>query len=153
MSYGLIIFAAVALVACVAGVILTSPVHDRPRNELRGLRIGASMLSGFFGVVGLILMVDSALEPGHSLASSWVSYIVLGLLPLGSALYIAGVSTWSGRRAFVMRLAGWIAMIVPLAVSMVLALGLPLLAMLAVTLRRIETREPRPGLPAEGQPA
>ena len=152
MTYGLIIFAAFAVIACVAGVILTSPEQDHPRDELRGLRIAASMLSGFFGAVGLILIVDAALEPGHSLASSWLSYTVLGLLSLGSALYIIGVVTWSGGRAFAMRLAGWIAMIIPLAASMVLVLGLPLLAVLAVTLRRIDIREPRP-LPGDGQTA
>ena len=56
---------------------------------------------------------------------------------LGSVVYAAGLLAWRGGRALGLRVVGWVLMVAALAIPSTLTLGLPLVALLALTLAPI----------------
>lgn len=108
----------------------------------RGVRIAATVAAVLTGL-GSALLTVSPRGFGALAAAPAVAVA-------GSVAYLAGVLSWTGRTAYVLRLAGWLAMLVPAAVPSQLTLVLPLVAPLVATVHPVPGHEPR--VAVHGQP-
>jgi len=105
---------------------------------LRTLTLTSSLVAVTIGLLGII---NLARDPYESLHTAWVPYVVFSLLAIGGTLFATGAAIWSGRTAFVLRLVGWFLMAVPVALPSTLILGFPIIAILFVTLMKIEPQQ------------
>ena len=98
------------------------------------VRLAAGMLDTAVAAVGIAVL---GLQPGgddHALVLGWT---IGAAVSLGSILYAAGLLAWRGGQALGLRVLGWVLMVVALAIPSTLTLGLPLVALLALTLAPI----------------
>ena len=97
------------------------------------VRLAAGMLDTAVGALGIALLVQLA-GGDHALVLGWT---IGAAVSLGSILYAAGLLAWRGGQALGLRVLGWVLMVVALAIPSTLTLGLPLVALLALTLAPI----------------
>ncbi len=100
----------------------------RPQGPGEGWRLVAVAA----GIVILLTSLSLAVDAGHH---TTVSAALFGGLIGGSAVFTAGALKWTGPAAFWWRTAGWCGMAAALVVPSTLTLGLPILGLLAFTLR------------------
>jgi hypothetical protein len=97
---------------------------------LRRSEFGARL----FGTIGATVTASVALLVISMNDPTTLGLIVLLMLLLGSILSLCGFVLWHERTGFALRLAGWLLVVVALAVPSTLTLLLPLAALLAITL-------------------
>jgi hypothetical protein len=150
----MVLFVLYVMAAVIAGFALRAsrslvpPAEDGEPSGLVGVRMCVAFVSLFLGTVGFVALSDVGQEPDDALYSKTLAYVILGCLPVGSALYVLGTIFWRGPRGFALRVAGWCAMALGLLPPSVLTLGLPMLAALAITLTRIPRRAAADPAPA-----
>jgi hypothetical protein len=64
-------------------------------------------------------------------------------------MYAAGLLTWRGGQALGLRVLGWVMMVAALAIPSTLTLGLPLVALLALTLAPVPEQKVAQSGPAD----
>jgi hypothetical protein len=108
----------------------------------RLLAPGAAPLAGStirsLAATGAGALVIGALAILSTSSPSAYGVILLLVFASGGALYALGVVVWGGRLALTVRILGWAGIVVALLAPSVLTLALPLVALLAVTLRPVE---------------
>jgi hypothetical protein len=97
------------------------------------VRLAAGMLDTAVGTVGIAVLAQLAGDD-HALVLGWT---IGAAVSLGSVVYAAGLLAWRGGRALGLRVLGWVLMVVALVIPSTLTLGLPLVALLALTLAPI----------------
>jgi hypothetical protein len=96
------------------------------------VRLAAGMLDTAVGAVGIAVL---GLQLGdHAHALGWT---IGGAVSLGSIVYAAGLLAWRGGQALGLRVLGWVLMVAALVIPSTLTLGLPLVALLSLTLAPI----------------
>jgi hypothetical protein len=107
------------------------------------VRLAAGMLTTSVGAVGIAVL---GLQLGdHAHVLGWV---IGGAVSLGSIVYAAGLLAWQGGRALGLRVLGWILMVAAFMFPTTLTLGLPMVALLALTLAPIPEQKVAQGGPA-----
>ncbi len=94
-------------------------------------RLIAALIGTALAAVGLIQLSR------HTAQTAGTAILIV--LAIGGCLYVSGVLWWEGRVGYWLRMIGWMGMIIPLLIPSTLSLTLPLVALLALTLR-IRTR-------------
>jgi hypothetical protein len=105
----------------------------------RRVRLAAAVLDIAVGAVGVAVLGLQLEDPGHLLG--WAIGVALSL---GSVVYAAGLLAWRGGRALGLRVLGWVLMVAALVVPSTLTLGLPLVALLALTLAPVPEQKLAP---------
>jgi hypothetical protein len=105
---------------------LGEPVQQR-------VRLAAGMLDTAVAAVG-IAVVAQLVGEDDALVLGWT---IGAAVSLGSVVYAAGLLAWRGGQALGLRVVGWVLMVVALVIPSTLTLGLPLVALLALTLAPI----------------
>jgi len=96
------------------------------------VRLAAGMLDTAVGAVGIAVL---GLQVGdHAHVLGWT---IGGAVSLGSIVYAVGLLAWRGGQALGLRVLGWVLMVAALVIPSTLTLGLPLVALLALTLAPI----------------
>jgi hypothetical protein len=96
------------------------------------VRLAAGMLATAVGAIGIAVL---GLQVGdHAHVLGWT---IGGAVSLGSIMYAAGLLVWRGPQALGLRVLGWVLMVAALVIPSTLTLGLPLVALLALTLALI----------------
>jgi hypothetical protein len=103
----------------------------------RRVRLAAGVLDTVVGAVGIAVLGLQLGDLGHLLG-----WAIGGALSLGSAVYAVGLLAWRGGRALGLRVLGWVPMAAALVIPSTLTLGLPLVALLALTLAPIPEQRP-----------
>lgn len=85
--------------------------------------------------VAVALIVVGLLQISRHTATT-AGNVLLVILALGAGTYLSGVLLWDWRTGRRLRAAGWVAVVVSLAVPTTLSLALPLVALLVPTLQR-----------------
>lgn len=101
------------------------------------VRAASAVIGAAFGVIGALLLdqQDSALGGA-----------IIGALIVGSILYLTGVAMWRGTAALRVRSIGYLLLVLALFVPSTLTLGLPVAALLVVTLDQAPDSPKRPML-------
>jgi hypothetical protein len=108
------------------------------------VRLAAGMLDTAVGAVGIAVL---GLQLGdHAHVLGWT---IGGAVSLGSIMYAAGLLTWRGGQALGLRVLGWVMMVAALAIPSTLTLGLPLVALLALTLAPVPEQKVAQSGPAD----
>jgi hypothetical protein len=103
------------------------------------VRLAAGILATAVGAVGLEVLGLQLRGPSHALG-----WTIGGALSLGCVVYAAGLLAWRGGQALGLRVLGWVLMAAALVIPSTLTLGLPLVALLALTLAPIPKQEVAP---------
>ncbi len=127
----LVSLAALAVALAARGV-------DLGQREEIGLRLSLGFVALLFGVVGVAGLAGLQEEPAHSGAVVSLGHLVYGSLCLGGVAYAIGALSWRGTAPLCLRATGWSLMVLAVAVPSQLTFGLPLLSLLAVSVRRVE---------------
>jgi hypothetical protein len=98
------------------------------------VRLAAGMLDTAMGAIGVAVLGLQFGGGDHALVLGWT---IGAAVSLGSIVYTAGLLAWRGGQALGLRVVGWVLMVVALAIPSTLTLGLPLVALLALTLAPI----------------
>jgi hypothetical protein len=107
------------------------------------VRLAAGMLATAVGAIGIAVL---GLQLGdHAHVLGWT---IGGAVSLGSIMYAAGLLVWRGPQALGLRVLGWVLMVAALVIPSTLTLGLPLVALLALSLAPIPTQKVALGDPA-----
>lgn len=106
------------------------------------VRLAAGLIDSVVSAVGLAVLGLQLGDQGHVLG-----WAIGAAVSLGAVLYAAGLLGWRGGRALGLRVLGWVLMAAAVMVPSTLTLGLPLVAVLALTLA------PIPEQVAQGRPA
>jgi hypothetical protein len=116
---------------------LTEPGQQR-------VRLTAGMLDTAVGAVGIAVL---GLQLGdHAHALGWT---IGGAVSLGSIVYAAGLLAWRGGQALGLRVLGWVLMVAALVIPSTLTLGLPLVALLSLTLAPVPEQKLAQGGPRD----
>jgi hypothetical protein len=100
------------------------------------VRLAAGMLATAVGAIGIAVL---GLQLGdHAHVLGWT---IGGAVSLGSIMYAAGLLVWRGPQALGLRVLGWVLMVAALVIPSTLTLGLPLVALLALTLALISEQK------------
>ena len=97
------------------------------------VRLAGGMLDTVVAAVGIAVLARLAGDD-HALVLGWM---IGAAVSLGSVVYAAGLLAWRGGHALGLRILGWVLMVVALVIPTTLTLGLPLVALLALTLAPI----------------
>lgn len=100
------------------------------------VRLTAGMLDAVVAALGIAVLVQLGGD-GHALVLGWT---IGAAASLGSIVYAAGLLAWRGGQALGLRVLGWVLMVVALVIPSTLTLGLPLVALLVLTLAPIPER-------------
>jgi hypothetical protein len=111
---------------------LTEPGRQR-------VRLAAGILDTAVGAVGVAVLGLQLGRPAHALG-----WTIGGALSLGSVVYAAGLLAWRGGQALGLRVLGWVLMAAALVIPSTLTLGLPVVALLALTLAPIPEQKVAP---------
>jgi hypothetical protein len=103
----------------------------------RRVRLAAGILDTVVAAVGIAVLGLQLGDNGHLLG-----WTIGGALSLGSIVYAGGLLAWRGGQALGLRVLGWVLMAAALVIPSTLTLGLPLVALLALTLAPIPQRRP-----------
>jgi hypothetical protein len=107
-------------------------------------RLAAGMLDTAVGAIGIAVLGLQLAGDDHAPVLGWT---IGAAVSLGSVLYAAGLLAWRGRQALGLRVLGWVLLVAGVVIPSTLTLGLPLVALLALTLA------PIPQQMAQGGPA
>ena len=106
------------------------------------VRLAALTLDTAVGALGIAVL---GLQLGdHAHVLGWT---IGGAVSLGGILYGAGLLGWRGGRALGLRVLGWVLMVAAFMIPTTLTLGLPLVALLALTLAPIPEQKLTQGGP------
>lgn len=105
----------------------------------RWVRLAAGVLDTAAGLVGIAVLGLQLRGPSHALGLT-----IGGALSLGCVVYAAGLLAWRGGQALGLRVLGWVLMAAALVIPSTLTLGLPLVALLALTLAPIPEQKVAP---------
>jgi hypothetical protein len=109
------------------------------------VRLAAGMLDTAVGVLGIAVLGLQLGGDDHAHLLGWTIGAAVGL---GSIMYAAGLLAWRGGQALGLRALGWVLMVVAFVIPSTLTLGLPLVALLALTLAPIPEQKVAQGGPA-----
>jgi hypothetical protein len=101
------------------------------------VRLAAGMLDTAVGAIGIAVLVLQFWGDDHVLVLGWT---IGAAVSLGGIVYAAGLLAWRGGQALGLRVVGWVLMVAALVIPSTLTLGLPLVALLALTLALIPER-------------
>jgi hypothetical protein len=101
------------------------------------VRLTAGMLDTAVGAIGIAVLGLQLGGDDHALVLGWT---IGAAVTLGSIVYAAGLLAWRGGQALGLRVVGWVLMVAALVIPSTLTLGLPLVALLALTLALIPER-------------
>jgi hypothetical protein len=123
----MIFLAYACLVVSLAALFIRGRAYCLPKRYESVARSG--------GMVGATATAAIALLEISTNHPSTVGRIAVLMLLVGSVVYLAGLALWHERTGFVLRLTGWILAAAGLAIPSTLTLLLPVIALLALTLR------------------
>jgi hydrogenase-4 membrane subunit HyfE len=134
----LLAYGAAAVISVLAVTAVPCRLRHRPAL-ITSARVLAATLSAIYASVIVTVVLFASAGDGLTLAWGLAGMAVAGLV-----LFVAGLVRWSGRAALLLRLIGWLLLIVPALVPSHLTLLLPLAAPLAAVLYRAQpaTRVP-----------
>jgi hypothetical protein len=98
------------------------------------VRLAAGMLDTAVAAIGIAVLGLQLAGDDHALVLGWT---IGATVSLGSVVYAAGLLAWRGGQALGLRVVGWVLMVAAFVVPSTLTLGLPLVALLALTLAPI----------------
>jgi len=98
------------------------------------VRLAAGMVDTAVGALGIAVLGLQLGGDDHALVLGWT---IGAAVSLGSIVYAAGLLAWRGGQALGLRVLGWVLMVVAFVIPSTLTLGLPLVALLALTLAPI----------------
>jgi hypothetical protein len=107
------------------------------------VRLVAGVLDVAVGAVGVAVLGLQGGDHAHLLG-----WTIGGAVSLGSIVYAAGLLAWRGGGALGIRVLGWVLMVAALVIPSTLTLGLPLVALLALTLAPIPEQRVAHGWPS-----
>lgn len=120
-------------------------VLQRSEPGQQRVRLVAGMLDTAVGAIGIAVLGLQLGGDDHALVLGWT---IGAAVSLGSIVYAAGLLAWRGRQALGLRVLGWVLMVAALVIPSTVTLGLPLVALLALTLAPIPQLEVAQGGPA-----
>jgi hypothetical protein len=100
------------------------------------VRTVAMIPAVLLAVLGVIIV---GLQVGGEAPHSALSWLIAAMTLAGSLLYGLGVLAWNGRPAFLLRVIGWVMLVVALVIPSTATLALPLVALLVPTLAVVRT--------------
>jgi hypothetical protein len=112
------------------------PGHSVVEPGQQRVRLAAGVLATAVGAMG-IAVLGLQLGGDHVHALGWT---IGAAVSLGGVVYAAGLLAWRGGQALGLRTLGWVLMVTALVIPSTLTLGLPLVALLALTLAPIPER-------------
>ena len=95
------------------------------------VRLAAGMLDAAVAAIGFAVLGLQLGDDDHGHPLGWT---IGAAVSLGSIVYAAGLLAWRGGRALGLRVLGWVLMVAALVIPSTLTLGLPLVALLVLTL-------------------
>jgi len=95
----------------------------------------AQVFARVLGMIGATATASIALLLIASNHSSTLGLVLLVTLCLGSVVYLGGLALWHERAGYALRLAGWILAVSALAIPSTLTLLLPVVCLLALTIK------------------
>jgi len=98
------------------------------------VRLAAGMLDTAVGAIGIAVLGLQLGGDDHALVLGWT---IGAAVSLGSIVYAAGLLAWRGGQAPSLRVLGWVLMVAAFVIPSTLTLGLPLVALLVLTLAPI----------------
>jgi hypothetical protein len=113
-------------------IVALSAVRANPERWPRYTRVLVRLLTGATaaaaGGVAILLLTSDDADP------TTAGVVLLTALVGGSVSYLIGTVVWRGTMAFILRVIGWVLLVVPALVPSTLSLALPILAILALTM-------------------
>lgn len=109
------------------------------------VRLAVGMLDTAVAAIGIAVLGLQLGGDDHALVLGWT---IGAAVSLGSIVYAAGLLAWRGGQALGLRVLGWVLMVAAFAIPSTLTLGLPLVALLALSLAPIPTQKVALGDPA-----
>ena len=98
------------------------------------VRLCAGMLDTAVAAIGIAVLGLQFGGDDHALVLGWT---IGAAVTVGSVVYAGGLLAWRGGRALGLRVVGWVLVVAASAIPSTLTLGLPLVALLALTLAPI----------------
>lgn len=95
----------------------------------------AQVFARLFGMIGATATASIALLLIASNHWSTIGLVLLLTLCFGSVLYLGGLALWHERAGYALRLTGWILAVSALAIPSTLTLLLPVVCVLALTIK------------------
>ena len=95
----------------------------------------ARVFARLFGMIGATATASIALLLIASNHASTLGLVLLVMLCFGSVVYLCGLALWHERAGYGLRLAGWILAVSALAIPSTLTLLLPVVCVLALTIK------------------
>jgi len=95
----------------------------------------AQVFGRLFGMIGATATASIALLLIASNHASTLGLVLLVMLCFGSVVYLCGLALWHERAGYALRLAGWILAVSALAIPSTLTLLLPVVCVLALTIK------------------
>jgi hypothetical protein len=129
------LFLAYLLFITIASAALLANAGGWGRFRAAVLRAFTGGLAASAGGVALALL--TAGDGDHTTPA----IVLLTTTVAGSLFYLSGLVLWRGKAAFVLRLFGWLLLVVPALVPSTLSLSLPILAILAVTVSLVRSAD------------
>jgi hypothetical protein len=102
-----------------------------PEPGQQQVRLAAGMLDTAVGAIGIAVL---GLQLGGDDHAQLLGWTIGAAVSLGAVVYAAGLLAWRGGQALGLRVLGWVLMATALVIPSMLTLGLPLVALLALTL-------------------
>jgi hypothetical protein len=100
------------------------------------------------GALGVVAAVDLIRHAEATDESVLAASLVFGSLAAGGLAFAAGVALWRGTMGLTLRVAGWMLIVLSLAMPSTMTLALPFASVLVVGTRRFRSRgggaRPRP---------
>jgi hypothetical protein len=108
------------------------------------VRLAAGMLDTAVAALAIAVLAQFAADD-HALVLGWT---IGAAMSLGGVLYAAGLLAWRGGQALGLRVVGWVLLVAAFVIPSTLTLGLPLVALLVLTLAPIPQQKAAQGGPA-----
>jgi hypothetical protein len=105
------------------------------RGGVFQLSRSAQLFARALGMIGATATASIALLLIASNHWSTIGLVLLLTLCVGSVVYLCGLALWHERAGYVLRLAGWILAVSALAIPSTLTLLLPVVCVLALTIK------------------
>jgi hypothetical protein len=109
------------------------------------VRLAAALLATAVSAMGIAVLGLQLGGDDHAHVLGWT---IGAAVSLGAVVYAAGLLAWRGGQALGLRILGWVLMVTALTIPSTLTLGLPLVALLAVTLAPIPEQAAQDGEPS-----
>lgn len=120
------------LAACACLVVALAALISGSTFRLPGRYVLLARLVGIVGATTTAAIALLVISTNHPTTLGRIDVLIL---LVGSVLYLVGMALWRERTGFILRFIGWMLAAGALAIPSTLTLLLPLVALLALTLR------------------